>query len=218
MRKSILFVFIFLCSIRIQAQLIQKKNFYFSGALGLYKPSTFSGNYGDYNNHPFMANIKAGKFVSQGLALGIEFQATIYTEPESGVGSLQPPGGTLTQEGVIKDRFFSIGLYSDYYLRVSKNLFLIPGIYFHYLYEKYSDKGAYYSNGEPAGISYNKSRDLGYYARGGVNLSLGYFIKPNLSVTLRIAEFEIRLRRKTHDTFIAAPLMAGVQFYFKPKK
>jgi hypothetical protein len=218
MRQGIFISCLLLFSLQSRSQYIQKKTVYVSGAIGVLKPSTYSGDYGDYNKHPFMANIKVGKFVTRGLATGIEFQSTTYTEPESGVGSLQPPGGSLTQKGIITDRFTSIGVYGDFYSQLSKKFFLIPGIYIHYLHEKYQDKGDYYSNGVYAGISYIKSRDLGYFARAGVNITLCYFLKPHFSLSLRCAEFDLRLRRKANDTFIAAPLMAGVQYYFKPKK
>lgn len=217
MRQCIFFAVFLLCGMHTHGQSIQKGIVYVAGAVGVLKPSTFSGDYGDYNNHPFMVNLKVGTFVKRAFAIGVEFQSTTYTEPESGPGSLQQPGGTLSQAGIITDRFTSLGIYADFYAQVGKNFFLIPGIYAHYLHEKFQDKGDYYNNGVYAGISYTKFRDIGYFARAGVNLTLCYFVKPQLSVTLRCTEFDFRLRKKANDVFIAAPLMAGVQYFFNLK-
>lgn len=214
MRHCIAVAFFLLLVSIVQGQHIQKGAYFVSTSIGFLQPTTRTE---DLNNHPFMFNVKSSYFIRQSIALGIEMQSTTYTEPESGVSELQQPGNTYTQAGIITDKFISVGVVGDLYNNLGRKFFLITGLFAHYLHNSFVDKGQYYSNGVPAGINYIKGKDLGYYAHLGGNLALCYFSKPNLSFTLRFAEFNLRLRRNEKEYFLASPLLIGIQYHFNHK-
>lgn len=211
MTYRVFFLGLLLMHFTATGQFVNKGLITFSGAIGVLKPSTFSG---DLNNHPFMINLKAGYFVKRGLTVGVEFQSTTYTNIEGGISALQQQGTTWTQAGSITDKFVSVGVFSDLHARINKRFFLISGVFAHYLHNSYVDKGEYYADSSPTGTTYTILKDKGYSFRTGANLTLCYFFKPDISLTLRCAEFDFRLRRKGNDAFIAAPLMLGIQYHF----
>jgi hypothetical protein len=213
MRQVIFFVIALLSVSHISAQFIQKRMAYFSGSLGIIKPSSYTR---DLNKHPFMANAKGGRFVKHGLALGFELLYARYAEPHNRIARLQQPGSAWTEEGIVIDQYISIGVFGEYYTRIARNFYLVPEGFIHYLHNSYTDNGDIYSGGQPTGIWYSGGADFGYYSRLGANLSLCYFLKPTIALTIRGAEFELRLRRRANDVIFSAPLMVGIQYHFNP--
>ncbi len=213
MRQNSLSVILLVSSLNTSGQSIHKGMAYFSGSVGVIKPGSYAR---DINKHPFTANAKGARFVKNRFALGFELLYSKYAASQNRTARLQQAGTTSTEKGIIIDQYISIGPFSEYYARISRNLYLVPGVYFHYLKNSYTDNGEIYSGGQPTGIWYSGGTDYGYYSRLGANLGICYFLKPHFALALRCAEFELRLRRRASDVIYSAPLMAGIQYHFKP--
>lgn len=223
--RFVLIVFTFsLGTLSAACQQLAKKQVAISGSLSFFRPSTMPKELENsaprlFNNHPFTLNIKVNYFVADRISFSVEFQDIRYSERHSGAASLQQPGSTNTEQGNRTSSYVSLGLSGDIYARLSRKLYLVPSLFIHYLNNRDIDKGEYYdASGQPAGISYTRQMNLGYFARLGANLSLQYYLKPDLAIIFRPLEFETRFRKGAQEPIFSSPLLIGVQLYLKNNK
>jgi hypothetical protein len=211
--KRIFFILIFLFHFYlVNAQFAVPKTWVAGVGTGFFRNSSSPR---DINNTPFLLDLKFGRFLTKILSVNLDFQSLNYKEFKSGPGSLQPPGGSYDEMGVLKDIYTAMGISVDYYQKLAKRFFLVPDIYVHYLHNKNEETGQYYSNGSPIGILFKRNTYYGYYGQAGAKLSLGFTINSAFSMRVQLAEFEIRVRKYGNDIIWSNPILAGIQYQFK---
>ncbi len=193
-----------------------KNNFYFTEvAAGALKLST---NSNDLHSHPFIGNVRIGYLAKNRVAYGIEYNRLIYKQPYSRRSPLQQGGGsTWLDIGTTTDAYNSIGVFAEYRVKLGDRLYFVPGVFLHYLKNKYASIGEIYQDGTPLGIPFERGTVYGYVARAGLSLTLNYKISPATGVTFRFLELEHRFGKYENASFIAISSTLGIQ-YFLPSK
>jgi len=191
-----------------------KQVFFVEAAAGVFKWST---NANDLHSHPFIGNVRVGYLAKNKLAFGIEYNYLIYKQSFSGRSPLQQGGSNWTEAGTTKDTYRSIGLFSEYCAKLGSRLNFVPGIFLHYLKNKYASNSELYQDGNPIGITIERGTNYGYVARAGFTLTLNYTISSATAVTLRFLDLEHRFGKYDNTSFLAITAGVGIQYYLPAK-
>lgn len=191
-----------------------KKTFFAEVAVGVFKWST---NANDLHSHPFIGNVRVGYLDKNKLALGIEYSYLIYKQSFSGRSPLQQGGSNWTEAGTTKDTYHSIGVFSEYRAKWGSRLKFVPGIFLHYLKNKYASNSALYQDGNPIGITIERGTNYGYVARAGLSLTFNYTISTATAITFRLLELEHRFGKYDNTSFLAITPALGIQYYLPTK-
>lgn len=218
MRSGLIIIALCTTTLSASSQQLTKNGFAISGSLSFLRPSTappVPANNAPrlFNNYPFTVNAKASYFLTKRISIGLEGQLIQYSQRHSGPAALQPPGISYTDEGRHTNAYISFGLSGDAYLQLGSKIYIVPSLFIHYLYNRDIDKGQYYENGQPAGISYSRQLKLGYFGRLGTNFSLLYYVKPDVAIVFRPFELETRFRTDAQEFLLSSPLLIGAQFH-----
>lgn len=194
----------------------QSKNqtYFIEAAAGAFKLST---NSNDVHSHPFIGNVRVGYLAKNRFAYGIEYNYLIYKQPFSGRSPLQQGGSNWTEAGTTKDVYNSVGVFSEYRAKLGSRLKFVPGAFLHYLKNKYATYSELYQDGTPIGITTERGTVYGYVARAGLSLTFNYTISSTTVVTFRFLELEHRFGKYDNPSFLAIPLILGVQYYLPTK-
>ena len=211
--KHYLFLLSFLLAITTKAQILNKGSIYLSGAIGKYKPNTFS----EINITPLMYDFKIGYTIKKNFSFGLNFQKCTYKNNYVELSAIQLPGGLDSDIG-IRTVFYSMyGANADYHLNISKKFKLLTSVFFDKLKSTDVMEGENYTNNQPTGIIHTFTRSYGYKLAIGINFNIEYFINNNCALNLRFAEYQYRTKSFDSESFIAAPIMIGFSYQFKPK-
>jgi hypothetical protein len=191
-----------------------KRVFFAEAAAGVFKWST---NANDLHSHPFIGNVRVGYLTKNRLAYGIEYNHLIYKQPYSSRSPLQQGGSNWMNVGTTTDVYNSIGVFSEYRTKIGSRLQFVPGIFLHYLKNKYASKGETYQDGVPIGIPFERGTVYGYNARVGLSLTFNYTISSATAVTLRFLDLEHRFGKYDNTSFLAITTGVGIQYYFPTK-
>lgn len=204
------------CSVVMCKVIGQSKNksYFIEVAAGAFKLST---NSNDLHSHPFIGNMKIGYFTKSSLVYGIEYNYLIYKQPFSGRSPLQQGGSNWTEAGMTTDTYNSVGVFSEYRAKLGPRLKFVPGVFLHYLKNKYSSKSEVYQDGTPIGINIERGTDYGYIARAGLSLTFNYTISSATAIAFRILELEHRFGKYGTASFLAITPTLGIQYYLPTK-
>lgn len=191
-----------------------KRVFFAEGAAGLFKWST---NANDLHSHPFIGNVRVGYLTKNRLAYGIEYNHLIYKQPYSSRSPLQQGGSNRMNVGTTTDVYNSIGVFSEYRTKIGSRLQFVPGIFLHYLKNKYASTGETYQDGVPIGIPFERGTVYGYTARVGLSFTFNYTISSATAVTLRFLDLEHRFGKYDNTSFLAITPALGIQYYLPTK-
>lgn len=192
-----------------------KEIFFVEAAAGVFKWST---NSNDLHSHPFIGNLRVGYLAKNRLAYGIEYNHLIYKQPYSRRSPLQQGGGSNWMNvGTTTDVYSSIGVFSEYRAKMGSRLQFVPGIFLHYLKNKYASKGETYQDGVPIGIPFERGTVYGYIARAGLSFTFNYTISSATAVTFRFLDLEHRFGKYDNSSFLAISPALGIQYYLPTK-
>lgn len=213
MKHYLFLLSFFLLAITTKAQVLNKGSIYLSGAIGKYKPNTFD----EINITPLMYEFKFGYTIIKNISVGLNYHTSNYIENYTEIAALQQPGSLNTDVGIRTVNYIMFGVNIDHHLQFSKNIFLQTTLFFDKLNSTDVMNGEYYSNNQPTGTTHTFTRNYGYKIAVGLNLNLKYFINNNYAISLRFAEYQYRTKSFDSESFLAAPIMIGVNYHFKPK-
>lgn len=214
MIKSILlaaFCTVVTCKISGQSK---NQSYFIEVAAGALKLST---NSNDLHSHPFIGNVRVGYRTKNRLAYGIEYNHLIYRQPYSSRSPLQTGGSTRMNIGTTTDTYNSVGVFAEYRVKLGDRLNFVPGVFIHYLKNKYASSGDTYQDGTPLGIPFERGTVYGYVARAGLSLTFNYTISSATAVTFRFLELEHRFGKYDNASFIAIVPTLGIQYYLPTK-
>ena len=119
--------------------------------------------------------------------------------------------------GTTTDVYNSVGVFAEYRVKLGDRLNFVPGVFMHYLKNKYASSGEIYQDGTPLGIPFERGTVYGYVARAGLALTFNYTINSATAVTFRFLELEHRFGKYDNASFIAITPTLGIQYYLPTK-